>query len=155
VDTASAKLPKKLALITRQFANIWPVGPHCTTQELITGIRDVSFLQTTADDYIPTYTRTDVTDALYDAVGFRTDYEVLGDTQIKKNLKLVKIYKKVLTMLDRQKGWKPVINRLRSLLLFFKCQRSIPQNATNTAVIHLIGLCILHFAGSIKTHLHA
>lgn len=34
--------------------------------------------------YMPSYTRTDLTDALHEAAGFRTDYEILTDMSMKK-----------------------------------------------------------------------
>ncbi|HCX62605.1 MAG TPA: IS1634 family transposase [Clostridiales bacterium] len=34
--------------------------------------------------YIPSYTRTDLTDALHEAFGFRTDYEITNDVNMKK-----------------------------------------------------------------------
>lgn len=34
--------------------------------------------------YIPTYTRTDLTDALHETFGFRTDYEILSELNMKK-----------------------------------------------------------------------
>ena len=61
-----------------------------TTKELITGIRNLNFLEAPTGDYIPTYTRTDVTDALHEAFGFRTDYEVLSASQMKKIIKASK-----------------------------------------------------------------
>ena len=62
-----------------------------TTKELITGIRNLNFLEAPTGDYIPTYTRTDVTDALHEAFGFRTDYEVLSASQMKKIIKASKL----------------------------------------------------------------
>ena len=40
--------------------------------------------------YIPVYTRTDVTDALHETAGFRTDYEILNDLTMKKIIRLTK-----------------------------------------------------------------
>jgi len=40
--------------------------------------------------YIPSYTRTDLTDALHDAFGFRTDYEILTDINMKKIIRSTK-----------------------------------------------------------------
>ncbi len=42
-------------------------------------------------DYIPHYTRTDLTDALHDKFGFRTDYEIISEKNIKKICNLTKI----------------------------------------------------------------
>ena len=38
------------------------------------------------EGYTPTYTRTDFTDSLHEAFGFRTDYEIVNTSQIKKIL---------------------------------------------------------------------
>ncbi len=40
--------------------------------------------------YVPAYTRTEVTDALHENAGFRTDYEILTDQSMKKVIKSVK-----------------------------------------------------------------
>ena len=34
--------------------------------------------------YLPAYTRTSITDALHEAFGFHTDYEILTDLSMKK-----------------------------------------------------------------------
>ena len=34
--------------------------------------------------YLPSYTRTDLTDALHEVAGFRTDYEILTDISMKR-----------------------------------------------------------------------
>ena len=38
--------------------------------------------------YIPVYTRTDITDALHEALGFRTDYEIINDLSMRKIIRL-------------------------------------------------------------------
>lgn len=40
--------------------------------------------------YLPSYTRTDLTDALHEAAGFRTDYEILTDISMKKVIRNTK-----------------------------------------------------------------
>ena len=40
--------------------------------------------------YMPAYTRTDLTDALHEAFGFRTDYEIITDINMKKVIRLTK-----------------------------------------------------------------
>ncbi|MEY8335854.1 transposase [Lachnospiraceae bacterium 47-T17] len=40
--------------------------------------------------YLPSYTRTDLTDALHEAAGFRTDYEILTDISMKKVIRSTK-----------------------------------------------------------------
>jgi len=44
--------------------------------------------------YIPAYTRTDVTDALHENAGFRTDYEILSEINMKKAIRSSKSIKK-------------------------------------------------------------
>ncbi len=41
-------------------------------------------------DYIPHYTRTDLTDGLHDKFGFRTDYEIISEKNLKKICNLTK-----------------------------------------------------------------
>lgn len=42
------------------------------------------------DGYIPTYTRTDFTDALHNSFGFRTDYQIVSKNEMKKIIKATK-----------------------------------------------------------------
>lgn len=59
------------------------VGEKFTSHEIITGLRDMNFYSVPAEGYIPTYTRTDFTDALHEAFGFRTDYQIVSLKQMK------------------------------------------------------------------------
>ena len=61
-----------------------------TCQEIITGLREMSFLEEKGEGYTPAYTRTDLTDDLHDAFGFRTDYQIVDTKQMKKILKITK-----------------------------------------------------------------
>ena len=38
------------------------------------------------EGYIPTYTRTDITDALHEKFGFRTDYQIITKENMKKTI---------------------------------------------------------------------
>ena len=58
-----------------------------TTQEIVTGLREMNFYSIPAEGYIPTYTRTDFTDALHDVFGFRTDYQIVSTKQMKNIFK--------------------------------------------------------------------
>jgi len=58
-----------------------------TCHEIITGLRDMDFLEIKGDGYIPAYTRSDFTDALHDSFGFRTDYQIVTSAAMKKILK--------------------------------------------------------------------
>ena len=61
-----------------------------TCSEIITNIRNMNFYEIKGEGYIPTYTRSDFTDDLHDAFGFRTDYQIINTIQIKKILKETK-----------------------------------------------------------------
>lgn len=71
-------------------------GEH-TCNEIISGLRDMNFYEIKGEGYIPTYTRTDFTDALHDNFGFRTDYQILTAKQMKKILKDTKNQKTLRT----------------------------------------------------------
>lgn len=58
-----------------------------TCHEIITGLRDMNFLELRGEGYVPAYTRSDFTDALHDAFGFRTDYQIVTSSVMKKILK--------------------------------------------------------------------
>jgi transposase len=58
-----------------------------TSSEIISQLRDMNFYSIPGEGYIPTYTRTDFTDALHEAFGFRTDYQIVTANQMKKNFK--------------------------------------------------------------------
>lgn len=58
-----------------------------TCSEIITGLKDMNFFEIKGEGYIPTYTRTDLTDALHDAFGFRTDLQIVTNQTMKKILK--------------------------------------------------------------------
>ena len=61
-----------------------------TSTEIITQLREMNFLKAPGEGYIPEYTRTDFTDALHDAFGFRTDYEIVTENQMKRIFKATK-----------------------------------------------------------------
>ncbi|MDD3314528.1 MAG: IS1634 family transposase [Syntrophaceticus sp.] len=61
-----------------------------TCHEIIDGLRGMNFLEAKAGGYIPTYTRTDFTDDLHEAFGFRTDYEIVNTRKMKSIFKSTK-----------------------------------------------------------------
>lgn len=61
-----------------------------TSHAIVTGLREMNFYSVPSDGYIPTYRRTDFTDALHEAFGFRTDYQIVSTTQMKKIFKETK-----------------------------------------------------------------
>lgn len=50
----------------------------------------MSFLEAPREGYTPAYIRSDFTDDLHDAFGFRTDYELLSQSYMKNILKQTK-----------------------------------------------------------------
>ena len=58
-----------------------------TSSEIISQLRDMNFYSIPGEGYIPTYTRTDFTDSLHEAFGFRTDYQIVTNKQMKKIFK--------------------------------------------------------------------
>ena len=62
---------------------------HCafTSRAIIQELRDMNFCAIPGEGYIPTYTRTDLTDALHEAFGFHTDFQIVSTKQMKKIFK--------------------------------------------------------------------
>jgi transposase len=61
-----------------------------TCQEIISGLKEMNFLEEKGEGYTPAYTRTDFTDDLHNAFGFRTDYQIVKTSQMKKIFKITK-----------------------------------------------------------------
>ncbi|MDF1617223.1 IS1634 family transposase [Petrocella sp. FN5] len=61
-----------------------------TTTEIVSQLKDMNFYSVTGQGYIPTYKRTDFTDTLHDTFGFRTDYQIVSDKEMKKIYKETK-----------------------------------------------------------------
>ena len=78
-----------LALVLYRYLEKY-LDEEFTTQEIIDGLRDMNFYSVPTEGYIPTYTRTDFTDALHDTFGFRTDYQIVSNKQIKNFFKYTK-----------------------------------------------------------------
>ena len=55
-----------------------------TCQEIISGLRNMNFKEIKGEGYEPLYTRTDFTDALHEAFDFRTDYQIVKKSKMKK-----------------------------------------------------------------------
>ena len=58
-------------------------GQHFTTSEIIGTLRNMNFLSVNGEGYIPTYTRTDLTNNLHGSAGFRTDYQIVTKKQMR------------------------------------------------------------------------
>ncbi len=60
------------------------LGGKYSCGEITKTLRDMNMLVYPGEGYIPEYTRTDVTDALHEEFGFRTDYEIISHRNMKK-----------------------------------------------------------------------
>lgn len=61
-----------------------------TSSQIINTLKDMNLKKNLDCSYEPVYTRTDLTDDLHDKFGFRTDYEILKESTIKKILSRTK-----------------------------------------------------------------
>lgn len=58
-----------------------------TSHEIVTGLREMNFFSIPSDGYVPTYERTNFTDALHQVFDFRTDYQIVSNKQMRKIFK--------------------------------------------------------------------
>lgn len=61
-----------------------------TCEDIISTLRSMDMMIVSGEGYIPAYTRTDLTDALHDTFGFRTDYQITSPKNMRKILNLTK-----------------------------------------------------------------
>ena len=78
-----------LALVVYRFLEKRLEGKF-TNSEIIETLREMTFFKSSEDSYEPSYTRTDLTDALHEKFEFRTDYEIFNMSAMKKILKKTK-----------------------------------------------------------------
>ena len=62
-------------------------------EAIVKTLCEMDFLEKESDGYIPVYTRTDITDALHDEFGFRTDLELLHKKEMKRIVRMTKMGK--------------------------------------------------------------
>ena len=60
------------------------VSENFTCHEIVDGLKDIAFFEVKGEGHVPAYTRTDFIDALYEAFGFRTDYQIVNTSMMKK-----------------------------------------------------------------------
>ena len=63
------------------------LGENFTCHEIISELRGMDFKEIKGEGYEPLYTRTDFTDALHEAFSFRTDYQIVTTSKMKKIFK--------------------------------------------------------------------
>ena len=78
-----------------------------TADEILDTLRDMEMFSVHGEGYVPTYTRTDVTDALHETFGFRTDYEIINQKEMKKIFQNTKRGEKVLKKSNIEKCQNP------------------------------------------------
>lgn len=61
-----------------------------TVSELISSLRQMNFFHMDGIGYLPEYTRSEITDALHDNFGFRTDTQIIPDKKMKKIIRSTK-----------------------------------------------------------------
>ncbi|SFG75262.1 hypothetical protein SAMN05660649_02563, partial [Desulfotomaculum arcticum] len=66
------------------------LGNKFSCSEIINGLKEMNFYEIKGEGYIPTYTRTEFTDALHESFGFRTDYEIIKKTLMKQFFSITK-----------------------------------------------------------------
>lgn len=65
-------------------------GMHFTTREILDTLKDMNFLSVSGEGYVPTYTRTNLTNYLHCSAGFRTDYQIITKKQMRSIISLTK-----------------------------------------------------------------
>ena len=59
------------------------LGGKYTCEEIINTLKSMNFVSLKGQGYMPTYTRTKLTDQLHEACGFRTDFEFISKSQMR------------------------------------------------------------------------
>ena len=60
------------------------LGDKFTTENIISTLRGMNCVEVPREGYIPSYRRTSLTDALHEAFGFHTDYQILTLSESRK-----------------------------------------------------------------------
>ena len=93
-----------------------------TATEIIDTLRNMNLTKNCDEGYIPSYTRTDITDCLHEKFNFRTDYEIMKNIEIKKILNFIKKQFKYAFFCQMQKAYKIVFIYLTGFFISKKCQ---------------------------------
>lgn len=74
-----------LALILYKYLakKINRAGCHFSANNIISTLKDMNFASVAGEGYIPTYTRTDLTNNLHGSAGFRTDTQIVSKQRMK------------------------------------------------------------------------
>ena len=99
------------------------LGETVTCSELIQTLRNYKFKHLYGAGYLPTYTRTTITDQLHQAFGFQTDFEIISEKNMKKIFKKPNLDKKYAFFKREKELRKAVISAFRGSLFSKNCQR--------------------------------
>ena len=66
------------------------LGNRFSCEQILETLREMKVREVAGEGYIPMYTRTELTDALHEVFGFRTDYHIITKSDMKKILKKTK-----------------------------------------------------------------
>ena len=94
-----------------------------TVDEILDTLRDMEMLSTPGEGYIPTYIRTDVTDALHEVFGFRTDYEIVSQKEMRKIFQTTKSEKRYSKIPLLKNARILDSSRKSGIYIFSNCQR--------------------------------
>ena len=72
-----------LALVLYRYLEKY-LGERFTSHDIISSLKDMNFKHAPNEGYVPTYTRTDLTDNLHEIFGFRTDTELVSLKEMKR-----------------------------------------------------------------------
>ena len=76
-------------ILEKRLAEKFP-ETNFSCHEIIQTLRNMNLMISPGDGYIPVYERTDLTDALHEVSGFRTDFEIVSNRNMKKIFTMVK-----------------------------------------------------------------
>lgn len=81
-----------LALIIYKYLakKVNRAGEKFSPDQIIGTLQDMNFLKVTGEGYIPTYTRTDLTNHLHGSAGFRTDTQIVTKKAMKSIIASIK-----------------------------------------------------------------
>lgn len=66
------------------------LGEKFSSGQILKTLKSMDFLKVPGEGFIPAYTRDNLTDALHDSFGFRTDFQILSSKLLKKIFKTTK-----------------------------------------------------------------
>ena len=78
-----------LALVVYRYVEK-KLNEKYTCPQILKTLKSMNFMYISGDGYIPAYTRTEITDALHDSFGFRTDFEIISKSSMKNIFKFTK-----------------------------------------------------------------